>query len=65
VLAAKSLGGKAWEKAGRIWYDAMLQLSRTSDFKDCARITAQIAADRFGPAEKKSITAAWKQVGIK
>jgi Zn-dependent metalloprotease len=43
----------------------MLQLSRTSDFKDCARITAQIAADRFGPAEKKSITAAWKQVGIK
>jgi Zn-dependent metalloprotease len=65
VLAAKSLGGKAWEKAGRIWYDAMLQLSHTSDFKDCARITAQIAADRFGPAEKKSITAAWKQVGIK
>jgi len=65
VLAAQALGGKAWEKAGRIWYDAMLQLSRTSDFKDCSRITAQIAADRFGAAEKKAVATAWKQVGIK
>ena len=64
VLAAQALGGKPWETAGRIWYDAMLQLSRTSDFKDCARITSQIAADRFGAAERKAVAAAWKKVGV-
>jgi len=65
VLAAQALGGKAWEKAGAIWYEAMLQLSPTSAFADCARITAQIAADRFGAAEKRAITTAWKSVGVK
>ena len=64
VLAAQALGGPAWEQAGRIWYDAMLQLSRTSQFADLARITAQVAGDRFGAAAKKAVKAAWKKVGL-
>ncbi len=64
VLAAKSLGGNAWETAGGIWYEAMLQLSRTSQFEDLARITAQVAADRFGAAARKAVRAAWKKVGL-
>lgn len=64
VLAAQAIGGKSWETAGRIWYDAMLQLSRSSDFKECARITAQVASDRFGAAERKAVAAAWKKVGV-
>ncbi len=64
VLVAKSLGGNAWETAGEIWYEAMLQLSRTSRFEDLARITAQIAADRFGAAAKKAVRAGWKKVGL-
>jgi Zn-dependent metalloprotease len=64
VLAAKSLGGNAWETAAAIWYEAMLQLSRTSQFDDLARITAQVAADRFGSATRKAVRAAWKKVGL-
>jgi Zn-dependent metalloprotease len=64
VLAAQGLGGAAWETAGGIWYQAMLQLSRTSQFKDLARVTAQIAADRWGAAARRTVKAAWKKVGL-
>ncbi len=36
VLAAKALKGNAWDVAGRIWYDTMLQLTTSSQFLDCA-----------------------------
>lgn len=64
VLVAQSLGGPAWEVAGRIWYEAMRQLSRTSQFADLARITAQIAGDEFGSGVRKAVRAAWKKVGL-
>jgi len=66
ALAAKALGGKAWETAGRIWFDALLQLSRTSQFKEIAAITVQIAGDtdRFGKDAKKAVKDAWKRVGV-
>jgi Zn-dependent metalloprotease len=64
VLVAKSLGGNAWEVPGAIWYEALLQLSRTSQFADLARITAQIAGDRFGAAVRKAVSAGWRKVGL-
>jgi Zn-dependent metalloprotease len=64
VIVAKALGGNAWESAGEIWYEAMFQLSRTSQFADLAKITAQIAGDRFGAAAKKAVRAGWKKVGL-
>jgi Zn-dependent metalloprotease len=64
VLVAQSLGGPAWETAGQIWYAAMLQLSRTSAFADMAKVTAQIAGDRFGAAPRKAVKAAWRAVGL-
>jgi Zn-dependent metalloprotease len=64
VLAAKALGGTAWERAGAIWYEALLQLSRDSQFADLARVTAQIAADQFGATARKAVRAAWKKVGL-
>ena len=63
VLTAKALGGKAWEVAGRIWYDTLLQLNTNSQFIDCAKITLQVAATH-GAAAKKAVKAAWKKVGI-
>lgn len=63
VLAAKALGGKAWEVPGRIWYDTLLQLSNTSQFVDCAKLTVQNAA-AHGAAAKKVVKAAWQKVGI-
>ena len=64
VLVAQAFGGPAWEEAGRVWYDALLQLSRTSRFADLARITAQIAGDTLGAAARKTVRAAWKKVGL-
>jgi len=64
VLVAKSLGGNAWEVPGKIWYEALLQLSRTSRFEDLARITSQIAGDRFGTATRRAVRGAWKKVGL-
>lgn len=63
VLIAKALGGNAWDLAGRIWYDTLLQLTSTSVFIDCAKLTVQVAATH-GAAAKKAVKAAWKKVGI-
>ncbi|MBI1903477.1 MAG: M4 family metallopeptidase [Planctomycetia bacterium] len=63
ALAAKSLKGKAWDVAGRIWYNAMLALNEASQFLDCAKATVE-AARTHGPAAKKAVAAAWKKVGI-
>jgi Zn-dependent metalloprotease len=63
VLFAKALKGKAWDVAGHVWYDVMRQLWPTAQFRDCARLSVQVAATR-GAAVKKAVKAAWKQVGI-
>lgn len=63
VLTAKALKGNAWDVAGKIWYDTMLQLTTTSQFLDCARMTVQVAGGH-GAAAKKAVKAAWKKVGI-
>jgi Zn-dependent metalloprotease len=63
VLTAKAIGGKAWDVPGRIWYKTLLQLTSTSQFIDCAKLTVQVAATE-GTAAKKAVKAAWKKVGI-
>lgn len=64
VLTAKALKGRAWEVAGRIWYDTLLQLTTSSQFVDCAQVTVQVAGSKHGAAAKKAVKAAWKKVGI-
>ena len=64
VLFAQAVGGNAWEMPGTIWYDALVQLSRTSQFSDMAKLTARIAGDRYGAATRKAVRAAWKRVGL-
>lgn len=63
VLTAKALGGKAWEAAGHIWYETLLQLNTNSQFQECAALTVQVAT-KHGAAAKKAVKAAWKKVGI-
>ncbi|AYC33626.1 M4 family peptidase [Pseudomonas cavernae] len=65
VLVAKALGGNAWDVAGRIWYETLVQLTSSSQFVDCARVSVQIAGmPKYGAVAKKAVKAAWKQVGI-
>jgi Zn-dependent metalloprotease len=65
---ATAIGGHAWEKAGRIWYDALrdARLRPNAGFTRFARITHDAASVRFGPAspEREAVSAGWAKVGI-
>ncbi len=65
---ATMLGGYAWEKAGRIWYDALRdsRVRPNTGFRRFARITFDIAGRLFsltGP-EQKAVRDGWAAVGI-
>jgi Zn-dependent metalloprotease len=68
-LAATSIGGHAWEKTGRIWYDTVCDhnLRPTSTFARFADLTVRHAGHLWGSAstEAKAVLDAWKQVGVK
>lgn len=63
-LAAQAIGGKAWETTGQIWYKALEQLTSTSVFADCAKITHQIAGADYSASAQKAVKDAWAAVGI-
>ncbi|MEX0677656.1 MAG: M4 family metallopeptidase [Pirellulales bacterium] len=66
-IAAVEIGGRAWEKAGRIWYDALDRgLKPDSDFEDCAKATYISAGMLYGPgsAEQKAVKKGWVTVGL-
>jgi Zn-dependent metalloprotease len=67
-LAATQIGGHAWEKAGRIWYEALrdARLRPNAGFKRFAGLTYIHAGQLFGTgsAEQQAVAAAWSQVGI-
>jgi Zn-dependent metalloprotease len=68
-LVATSLGGYAWESAGRIWYDTLRhpQLKPVCRFRDFARLTTEVARDLYGGSsdEIAAVTDAWRTVGIR
>ncbi len=64
-LAAIGFGGKAWVKAGRVWYLALTKmLHRDADFMVAAAATVDAAGREFDNPGASVVRAAWKQVGI-
>jgi len=66
-LAATDLGGNAWEKAGPIWYRALVErLHENSNFQAAADATVAVAGELFGEgtSEQQVIQSAWARVGI-
>ncbi|GAA2258159.1 MULTISPECIES: M4 family metallopeptidase [Kitasatospora] len=66
-LLAAALGGNAWERAGRIWYDTLTggRLTHDADFAAFARATVAAAKSRYqDQSVADAVTAAWSQVGI-
>jgi Zn-dependent metalloprotease len=67
-LAALEIGGYAWEKAGRIWYETLLdpQLRPTANFLRFASLTLAHAEKLFGAGspERQAVSHAWTEVGI-
>jgi Zn-dependent metalloprotease len=67
-LTARSIGGNAWEGAGRIWYDTITagSIRADCDFAQFAAATADVASARFGvgSAEHDAVAEAWATVGV-
>ena len=66
-LAASTIGGNAWERAGKIWYDTLTNMiGPNTTFKQAANATIRSAGNLFGSGskEQKAVTSAWKQVGV-
>jgi Zn-dependent metalloprotease len=66
--AAAQIGGFAWEKAGRIWYDTLRdsQVRPTTGFRRFAGRTVANASRLFGAGspEEQAVRAGWTGVGI-
>jgi Zn-dependent metalloprotease len=65
-LTATAIGGYAWEKAGRIWYDTLRapQLRPNASFRSFAAQTVRQARLLFGNDEVKAVQEAWRAVGV-
>lgn len=64
---AMQLGGKAWEKAGQIWYVTLRdKLTSSSNFQSCANQTYTVAGALFGAGslEQQAVKLGWSEVGI-
>lgn len=67
-LAATAIGGVAWEGAGQVWLDVLVQgrVGPDADFASFAAATIAAAEERFGAdsSERSAIADAWAQVGV-
>jgi Zn-dependent metalloprotease len=67
-LAATAIGGYAWEKAGRIWYETLRdpRLSSEPSFAQFAGLTMDVAGRLYGSGstEQEAVGDAWGQVGV-
>lgn len=67
-VAAFDIGGNAWEKAGRIWYEAFIKLPKAANFNMARVATIKKATELFGKGslEEKAVENGWKnaKVGI-
>ena len=63
-LFACALGGRAWDVAGRVWYDALRSgLHPRCDFRSFAHATLAAARDH-GPDAVAAAREAWEAVGV-
>ncbi len=66
---AMTLGGKAWERAGRIWYEAVRDpaLKPRDDFATFAHITLNAARSLYGVEceEARAVQEGWDKVGVR
>lgn len=66
-VVATQIGGKAWEKAGQIWYVTLKdKLTSGSNFQECANQTFLVAGSLFGAGslEQQAVKTGWAEVGI-
>jgi hypothetical protein len=66
VLTALSLGGKSWERAGRVWYAALTSSYRADlSFADFAALTVAKAQTLYGSTVATTVAQSWRTVGVR
>lgn len=67
--AARTLGGRAWETVGPVWYAVLTggRLTPTADFAACAGLTVAAAGERYGEgsAEQDAVRGGWEAVKVR
>ncbi|PHM69191.1 M4 family metallopeptidase [Xenorhabdus sp. KJ12.1] len=65
-LLAIALGGYSWERAGKIWYETLLdnRLSSYATFDEFATLTIKSAERLFGKNIAHITKECWKEVGV-
>ena len=65
-LLAIELGGHAWERAGKIWYETLKdeRLTHTAEFELFAQLTLDNALSLYGKDVADAVKDAWNAVGI-
>lgn len=65
-LVSVAFGGYSWEKAGKIWWEAMKsgKVPSKCTFKQFADVTADCAKDLYGESAAKKVKKAWNDVGV-
>jgi Zn-dependent metalloprotease len=70
-VAARNIGGFAWEKAGRIWYEALvnpslLKSKPDATFAEAKQFILRAAMNLYGTGslEHKAVMSAWREVGL-
>jgi Zn-dependent metalloprotease len=63
---AVEIGGNAWDKTGKIWYQTLKNLNSSSKFQEAASMTHMVAGSMFGAGslEQKAVKNGWSAVGI-
>jgi hypothetical protein len=62
---SRLIGGYAWEKPGKIWYQSLLKLQSKATFADFARTTYEVSRTLYGEgAEQAAVKKGWELVGI-
>ncbi|MEL5990529.1 M4 family metallopeptidase [Microbacterium phosphatis] len=68
VAVAEALGGHAWERAGRVWFETLAgeRLTATATFAQFSAATVVVAGELFGgdSEEVAAVRAAWDLVGV-
>lgn len=68
-VVATTIGGKAWDQAGTIWYEALCDphLKPTATFSQFASLTMRQARSRYGAKSKEvdGVAAGWDAVKVR
>jgi Zn-dependent metalloprotease len=67
-VVASTLGGRAWDAAGKIWYQVLVNpaLSSSSTFSEFATLTVQYAQRTYGATSKEleAVRGGWEAVKV-